>query len=138
MSTQKMISKLTVAIAAVLVAAVPAFAQTDSVNLQSDSQTMVTTADSSNAIAWNGAFKLENPFKTVTAAPTIVSEKQISVSPTIFKMALNRLGSDSFVNTPTTNFQVWNPAEQVKAPETKVTSPKRITFVPSLGQKLPD
>jgi hypothetical protein len=137
MSKQKMISKLTVAIAAVLVATVPAFAQTDSLNLQSDSQTMVT-ADSSNAIAWNGAFKLENPFKTVTAAPTTVSEKQISVSPTNFKMALNRLGSDSFVKTPTTNFQVWNPAEQVKAPETKVTSPKRITFVPSLGQKLPD
>jgi hypothetical protein len=137
MSKQKMISKLTVAIAAVLVAAVPAFAQTDSVNLQADSQTMVA-ADSSNAIAWNGAFKLENPFKTVTAAPTTVSEKQISVSPTNFKMALNRLGSDSFVKTPTTNFQVWNPAEQVKAPETKVTSPKRITFVPSLGQKLPD
>jgi hypothetical protein len=137
MSKQKMISKLTVAIAAVLVATVPAFAQTDSVNLQSGSQTMVT-ADSSNAIAWNGAFKLENPFKTVTAAPTTVSEKQISVSPTNFKMELNRLGSDSFVKTPNTNFQVWNPAEQVKAPETKVTSPKRITFVPSLGQKLPD
>ena len=137
MSKQRMISKLTVAIAAVLVAAVPAFAQTDSVNLQSDTQNMVT-ADSSNTIAWNGAFKLENPFKTVTASPTTVSEKQISVSPTNFTMALNRLSSDSFVKKPTTNFQVWNPAEQVQAPETKVTSPKRITFVPSLGQKLPD
>jgi hypothetical protein len=137
MSTQRIISKLTVAVAAVLVSAIPAFAQTDSGNLQSDSQPMVTS-DPSNAIALNVAFKLENPFKIVIAAPTTVSEKQISVSPADFMMAANGLSSDSFVKTPTTNFQVWNPAERVKAPETKVTSPRRITFVPSLGQKLPD
>ena len=133
MSNQRIISKLTVTIAAVLVTTVSAFAQTDSLNARSDSQTVVT-ADSSNAIALNNAFKFENPFKTGTATPHNVSEKQISVSPTIF----TTVGSNSFVKTPTTNFQVWNPAEQVKAPETKVTSPKRITFVPSLGQKLPD
>lgn len=133
MSKQRIISKLTVTIAAVLVTAVPAFAQTDSLNARSDSQAVVTT-DSSNAIALNNAFKFENPFKTATATPHNVSEKQISVSPTNF----TAVGSNSFVKTPTTNFQVWNPAEQVKAPETKVTSSKRITFVPSLGQKLPE
>ena len=133
MSKQRIISKLTVTVAAVLVTAIPTFAQTDSMNARSDSQTVVTT-DSSNTIALNNAFKFENPFKTGTATPNNVSEKQLSVSQTNF----TAVGSDSFVKTPTMNFQVWNPAEQVKAPETKVTSPKRITFVPSLGQKLPE
>jgi hypothetical protein len=95
-------------------------------------------ADASNAIALNGTSHLEKPFKTVAATPTKASEKQVSVSPGNLMLAISRPGSDSFVKTPTTSFEAWNPAEQLKAPETKVTSPKHITFVPSLGQKLPD
>ena len=139
MSRQINISKLTIAVVAVLIATVPVLAQTDSANRQSDSQATVVTADSSSAIALNYASKIENPFNAVAPTPTGITKKELSVSPTKLMLAMKQLGSNNFVKAPqATEFQVWNPAQQVQEPDTRATSPKRITFVPSSGQKLPE
>jgi hypothetical protein len=137
MSRQKTLSGLIVAAATLLVTAVPAFAQTDSVDLQADSRTQVVIADSAKEIALNGSSRVENPFKVFTTTPKV--DRKTSVSPAAFRMAMTRsLVPNDFVKSETTVFQAWNPAERVNEPEAKETSPKRITFVPSLGQKLPE
>lgn len=139
MSRQINFSKLTIAAVAVLIATVPALAQTDSANRQSDSQATVVTADSSNTIALNGAMKIANPFDAAAPTPTGITKKQVSVSPAKLMLAMKQLGSNDFLKAPqATEFQVWNPAQQVQEPDTRTISPKRITFVPSAGQKLPE
>ena len=139
MSRQTNFSKLTIAAVTVLIATVPALAQTDPANRQSDPQAMVVTADSLNTIALNDAIKIANPFNAAAPTPTDITRKQVSVSPAKLMLAMKQLGSNDFVKTAqATEFRAWNPAQQVKEPDTRTTSPKRIAFVPSSGQKLPE
>ena len=136
MSNQKGLSQLSLAAAVLLAAALPCLAQTESNrirNSQADALSMKPTE-----IAALGNPRL-NVHKTELTSATGVTEKQTTLSRAKFQQALAQATSitPSFLtNSTTISESNWEKTQRLGI-DRESTSPKRITFVPSRGQKLP-
>ena len=132
MSAQKTLSQLSFAIIALFIAAIPCFAQTESVTARAEQSTITST----NQVAINnarrtGAHRVES----------FVAEAERTATPpafsaTKFMQAVSESGAvvnetKSAAPTMAINFDIS------KFDGEKPSSPKRITFVPSKGPRIP-
>ena len=118
MTIQKQLSHLSFAAIMLVFAALPALAQTGSV----DNQTAVATTLHRNHLS------IPPKQSTIVVAPA-VTEKQPSLSATQFMQAV----TEPAVITDGKVFEFTS----LEKPRFNETSPKSITFVPSRGPKLP-
>jgi len=137
MSNQKRLSQLSFAAVALLAAALPCWAQTESSkarNNQADALSMNRPTE----IAALGNERL-TVHKAETKSAATVTEKQTTLSRAKFQQALVQATSanPTFLTNPTTISEInWEKTRRL-GNDNESTSPKRITFVPSRGQKLP-
>jgi hypothetical protein len=130
MSKQKRLSKLALAGAGLLAASVSCFAQTESVKSQNESTSPVTVATSKQ-------FKLDErlnsygiPDKAIEKVDVPNTQKNFSAEKFMTAVKQSSNTSLGFLTTPS-----YEPRKDENA---KSVAPKRIEFVPSVGQKLPE
>jgi hypothetical protein len=134
MSAQKRLSQLSFAAIALLVVALPAFAQTDSISSAAEKASPI---DATEIVALNGRLVsgLRSEVKRMFETP--VNENLPSFSAAKFMQAVSELPNA----TPTASSLKMTTFELIPAPkfEKKDAGSSRngITFVPSRGQKLP-
>ena len=129
MSAQKTLSQLSFAAIALVIAAIPCFAQTDSV--------ATPTETNSNQIATNYARRASSRSESVVAAEAKVDQKQTTFSAARFMQAVNSPASFETTLNSSTPTIVLNDLDVEKLALEKSASSKRITFVPSRGQRIP-
>jgi len=129
MSAQKTLSQLSFAAIALVIAAIPCFAQTDSV--------ATPTETISNQIATNYARRASSRSESVVAAEAKVDQKQTAFSAARFMQAINSPASFETTLSSSTPKIVLNDLDAQKLAMDKPASSKRITFVPSRGQRIP-
>lgn len=129
MSAQKTLSQLSFAAIALVIAAIPCFAQTDSV--------ATPTETNSNQIATNYARRANSRSESVVAAEAKVDQKQTTFSAARFMQAVNSPASFETTLNSSTPTIVLNDLDVEKLALEKSASSKRITFVPSRGQRIP-
>ena len=133
MSAQKTLSQLSFAIVALFIAALPCFAQSESVTARAEEPSLT----SANQVAVNNTRRTGTPRAELLAVAEVErSKNQPAFSATKFMQAVSESGSlenetksaapTMVINFDTTKFDGEKPA-----------SPKRITFVPSKGQRIP-
>lgn len=133
MSAQKTLSQLSFAIIALFIAALPCFAQTESVTAPAD-QSRVTSA---NQVAVNNIRRMGTlRSESFVVAEVERSKSQPAFSATKFMQAVSESGSlenetKSAARTISINFDTTNFDGE------KAASSRRITFVPSKGQRIP-
>jgi hypothetical protein len=128
MSAQKTLSRLSFAAIALFITAIPVFAQTE------PAKTEQVSAPTQIAV--------NNVRRTYHSEPTVINpakadKKQPAFSTTKFMHAVNEsasLDNDSCSSMPTI---VLNNFDNTKLNLQKPDSSKRITFVPSKGQRIP-
>ena len=130
MSTQKKLSQLSFAVIALLVAALPALAQTGSNQNQRANATNWAETD---RVAVLGHLSVNNP-ETMSVGAPVISEKQPSLSVEQF---INAASQPVVVNHSGAAFDSTIVEDPKKSFNDETSSRKRITFVPSRGQKLP-
>ena len=128
MSAQKILSQLSFAAIALFISAIPCFAQTETATTEQIS--------ASTQVAVN------NVRRTYRAEPTVVAtseakQKQPAFSATEFMQAVNEATSFETKSSSSTPTLVLNDFDQTKLEFEKPASSKRITFVPSKGQRIP-
>ena len=126
MTIQKQLSHLSFAAIMLVFAALPALAQTGSV----EDQTAVATTSNSDQVAALRKDRLNIPTKesTIVVAPAI-TEKQPSFSVTQFMKS----ATEPAMISDSTVFEFTS----VEKPRFNESSSKTITFIPSRGPKLP-
>ena len=126
MTIQKQLSHLSFAAIMLVFAALPALAQTGSI----DSQTAMAPTSTNDQVAALRRDRLSIPAKesTIVVAPAN-TEKQPSFSVTQF---MNSVAEPAVI----TDSKVFE-STSLEKPRFGETSPKSITFVPSRGPKLP-
>jgi|SRR6185503_3643027 len=130
MSAQKTLSQLSFAAIALVIAAIPCFAQTDSV--------VTPTETTSNEIAAvNYARRTISQPESVVVAEAKVDRKQATFSATRFMQAVNTPASFEMKLNSSTPTIVLNDLDAEKLAVERPASSKRITFVPSRGQRIP-
>jgi len=129
MSAQKTLSQLSFAAIALVIAAIPCFAQTDSV--------ATPTETISNQIATNYARRASSRSESVVAAEAKVDQKQTAFSAARFMQAINSPASFETTLSSSTPKIVLNDLDAQKLAMDKPASSKRISFVPSRGQRIP-
>ena len=131
MSAQKRLSQLSVAAVALLVVALPCFAQTETVINDNDKTTAVSVTDTNSAVAVNREKVTRESrieAKSVTNADTKTKAPKFSAS-TFVKAAME---------APATMSQTSLTFEPVAVPDSLERKQSgSITFVPSVGSKLP-
>jgi hypothetical protein len=132
MSTQKRLSHLSFAAAALLAAALPCFAQAES--NQTRNQAGNLNAAEATQIAVLGTERVSvNKAETRKAADAKVSEKRPTLSAEQFRQAAKGSASaNAFLAT-----QIFAAPKDLKSSNNDETASRKITFVPSKGQKLP-
>ena len=132
MSAQKTLSQLSFAAIALVIAAIPCFAQTDSAT--------TPTEIASNQIAANYARRTSSRPESVVVAEAKVDQKQTTFSATKFMHAVSAPASfqtNANSSTPTIVLNDPNDLDATKLAVDKPAVTKRITFVPSKGQRIP-
>jgi hypothetical protein len=135
MTNHKRLSQISFAAAALLVAALPALAQTESTNRRNALQTV-----KSSEIATLRYERLEAPKAElkVTAAENVTA---VSTQPSRdkFNQAIAQATSSTpgFLSNGTISESDWQKTQRV-GKSSESTNTKGITFVPSRGQKLPE
>src|SRR5262245_21113482 len=130
MSAQKTLSQLSFAAIALAIAAIPCFAQTNSV--------VTPTETASNEIAAvNYARRTSHQPESVVVAEPKVDHKQTTFSAARFMQAVNTPASFETKLNSTTPTIVLNDLDAEKLAVQKPASSNRITFVPSRGQRIP-
>jgi hypothetical protein len=128
MSAQKTLSQLSFAAIALVIAAIPCFAQIDSVATPTD-----TSSNQIAAVSY--ARRTISRPESVVVAEAKVDQKQTTFSATRFMQAVSAPASfETNLSTPTI---VLNDLDGDKPALEKPASSKRITFVPSRGQRIP-
>jgi len=122
MTLQKQLSHLSFAAIMLVFAALPALAQTGSV----DNQTVVATT--SNSVKSDLLFTLRK--ETTTAVTPVVTEKQPTLSVTQFTKSATE-------STVISDRKVFELSSLEKPGKAFNETPKSINFVPSRGQKMP-
>jgi hypothetical protein len=140
MSNQKRLSQLSFAAVALLAAAIPCLAQTESSNArhnQADAQDLAQTTEIAT---------LRNERLSVhkaAAAPTAASEARVNKTAILsrdkFQSAIAQVTSitPGFSNSTTLSQSDWQKTRRLTNGDDS-NSAKRVTFVPSRGQKLPE
>ena len=127
MTTQKQISHLSFAAIILVFAALPALAQTGTV----DNQTVVATTSKSDQLAALRKDRVSIPTKKspIVVAPVVTEKQQPSFSATQFMKS----ATEPAVVSDSTTFEFTS----LEKPRFKETSSKTINFVPSRGPKFP-
>lgn len=127
MTTQKQISHLSFAAIILVFAALPALAQTGTV----DNQTVVATTSNLFQLAALRKDRVSIPTKKspIVVAPVVTEKQQPSFSATQFMKSATELG----VVSDSTTFEFTS----LEKPRFNETSSKTINFVPSRGPKFP-
>jgi hypothetical protein len=130
MSKQKTFSKIALAATGLLAMSVTCFAQTDTAKSQNESTSVVAVASSSQP-------KVDERFDNYgvsakTNESVAATETKKNFSPEKFMTAIKESSNSksTFVMTPSYELR--------KDEFAKANAPKRIEFVPSTGQKLPE
>ena len=138
MSNQKTLSQLSFAAVALLAAAIPCLAQTESPNARHSQAGAPNLAQTAEIAA------LRNERLSVhKAAPKTASEAKVNKTATPssdkFNRAIAQVTSNTtgFSNSTTLSESDWQKTRRL-ANDDESSSSKRITFVPSRGQKLPE
>jgi hypothetical protein len=137
MSTQKRLSHLSIAAAALLTVAVPAFAQTKS----ADSATELTTS-SRQVVAFNSE-RIVNPFDSLNRTSESVSGLATSAAPANPKLMASQFSINEsnlgFTKPQSKSYEIrFDEANnQLSADTLSGSSAKGLTFVPSRGPKFP-
>ncbi|HEX7295574.1 MAG TPA: hypothetical protein VF251_07465 [Pyrinomonadaceae bacterium] len=128
MSAQKTVSQLSFAAIALFIAAIPCFAQTE--------KAMTEQMSASTQVAVNSVRRTYRTEPTDVAASE-AKQKQLAFSPTAFMQAVNESTSFETKSSSSTPTLVLNDFDQTRLVLEKPASSKRITFVPSKGQRIP-
>jgi len=157
MTTKQTFSRLAIAATALLAAAVPAFAQSRSVDSSFATSGAVTQTRTESVVAFNSIAKLMNIYRTGTKGS--VAEPAIKLTPSKTALAANSrpdlslakfmsagsqksLSMDSGFTVPRTTVydtRTTLPTHHFNADEDSGSRPRKaVSFVPSRGQKLPD
>jgi len=137
MSTQKRLSHLSIAAAALLTVAVPTFAQTKS----ADSGSEVTTS-ARQVVAFNSE-RIPNPFDRLTRPSENVSGLTTSATPTKPKLTASQFsvkGNNLGFTKPQSNsneIRFEDSTNQWSTANASSSADKGVTFVPSRGPKFP-
>ena len=136
MSNQKNISRLSLVVIALLAAALPALAQTKSTQTRND-QTGDSIVTPATEIAALGSERL-NVYKAEAKpwSEAMGLEQKQSHARARFQQSIEAASSASPAFLTTISESDWQKTRQLGNDESS-TSAKRITFVPSRGQKLP-
>ena len=132
MSSQKRLSHLSFAAAALLAAALPCFAQTESNQLRNNQAGNLNATEVTQIAALATERITVNRAETMKADSAKMSEQRPTLSVDHFRQAAK--GSSSADAFPTTRIFA---APKVKPADNDETASRKITFVPSKGQKLP-
>jgi hypothetical protein len=132
MSNQKRLSQLSFAVFALLTAALPCVAQTEASKAQN--QAAKLDANRANEIAVLGNDRLSVRKAASKTADVRVTEKQRARFEQSIEQAAT--ASPAFMTNPTFSGSDWEKTRRLSN-DNESTFPKRITFVPSRGQKLP-
>jgi hypothetical protein len=130
MSKQKRFSKLALAATGLLAASVTCFAQADTAKSQNESTSVVAVASSNQPKVDE---RIDNyGVLAKTNESVVVTETKKNFSPEKFMTAVKQSSNSksTFVMTPSYELR--------KDEFAKASAPKRIEFVPSTGQKLPE
>jgi hypothetical protein len=132
MSNQKSLSHLSFAAAALLAAALPCFAQTESNQARNNQAGNLNATEVTQIAALGTERVIVNKAETKKTAEAKMSEKRATLSADQFVQAAKVSSSaDAFLAT-----QIFA-APKVKPNDNDETVSRKITFVPSKGQKLP-
>jgi len=139
MSHHKRLSRLSLATVALLAAALPCLAQTESSKAR-DTQADAHALSQPTAVAVLGNERLavhKGESKTASEAKVIEKETGLSRAKFLHSIAQATSVTPSFLANPTTISESnWEKTLRLSN-DNESTSPKRITFVPSRGQRLP-
>ena len=136
MSSQKTLSQLSFVIIALLAAALPCLAKTKSTQAR-DNQTGNMSVRQGAEIAALGSERL-NVYKpeTKSVADATVFEQQRNQTRAKFQQSIDQVSAAAPSFLTTLSESDWQKTQRL-ANDDEQTSAKRITFVPSRGQKLP-
>jgi len=148
MTRHKTISSLSIAAIALLAAAVPSFAQAQLDQSSRDMQGSVDTQAIEQTIASNTELIAAAKLRVTTANRSPVNNVTRTTSPMLsasaFKLHNNFVSGTSQFVSPKPTFNYDSPSvpgskKQFRAGDDDSSSGRKlVTFVPSLGQKLPD
>jgi hypothetical protein len=135
MSAQKTISKLSFAVIALFIAAIPCFAQTEAVAVRAEQATAVSLNSKDELAAVNRVWRTDSyRSESAVVADARRSQKQPAFSATKFMQAVGESVSlETSLETGSNPTIVLNNFETPKF-DVERTASKRITFVPSKGQ----
>src|SRR5947207_1967839 len=137
MSNQKRLSRLSFAVIALLAAALPCLAQTEAGKAR-NSQAADLNPGHASEIAALGNERL-SVHKASKTADVRITEKQGSLARARFEQSIEQAAtaSPAFGTNPTAVSESdWQKTRRLSNDNESI-SPKRITFVPSRGQRLP-
>lgn len=131
MSRQKRFTKIALAATGLLAASMTCFAQTDSPKAQPTSTGIV-------AVATNNRAKLDDSLSNYAAAAKTSDDVVVTTNHKTFSTEKFMSAATQSLTKTTPTFVTTGNFEPRKDEFAKSSAPKRIEFVPSLGQRLPD
>ena len=135
MSNQKTLSRLSFVVIALLAAALPCLAQTKSTQVRNTGDSSLRPATEIAALGSERLNVYETKAKTASEAAGV--EQQRSSARVKFQQSIDQASAAPVPSLTTISESDWQKAQRFGNDEAPV-SPKRIAFVPSRGQKLPE
>jgi len=137
MSKQKTLSRMSLTVVALLAATLPCLAQTKSAQTRND-QTGEMKLRQPTEIAVLGSERLDiYKAEAKPASEAATFEQQRNIARVKFQQSVDQASSAPAAFLPTISERDW-PKDRRLGKDESSASPKRITFVPSHGQKLPE
>jgi undecaprenyl pyrophosphate phosphatase UppP len=134
MSNHKRLSQLSFTAVALLAAAIPCLAQTESRQARHSQTGAMSLAQTTEIAAITNT-----PLSAHKAAPKVASEAKVNESRDKFNVSIAQATSvtPGFSKSGTLSESEWQKTRRLTNDDSS-SSAKRITFVPSRGQKLPE